>query len=232
MYERSAQLYDLMHPDLDYQAATARLRQLVDQRRPGATTLLDVACGTGRHVELLREHYGVEGLDINAEMLVAARVRCPDVVFHRADMRSFELGRRFDVVTCLFGSLGYVQSFDELVATIRNLRDHVEPGGLIVVEPWLSPAAYRVGKLTTHTAEVDGTTVAWMYTAAIEDDRSIFDIHHLVGTRAGVEHFVERHSLALFSPAQYAQAFRDADLAPETDPDGFFGYGLVMASVG
>ena len=53
-----------------------------------------------------------------------------------------------------------------------------------------------------------------------------------MGTRAGVEHFVERHSLALFSPAQYAQAFRDAGLEPQTDPHGFFGYGLVTAEVG
>jgi SAM-dependent methyltransferase len=232
MYVRSAQLYDLMHPNLDYQAATTRLRQLVDQHRPGAKTLLDVACGTGRHVELLCEHFEVQGLDINAEMLSAARKRCPEVIFHQADMRSFALGRRFDVVTCLFGSLGYVESYEELATTIGNLRDHVEPGGLIVVEPWLSPADYRVGPLTTHTAAMDGTTVSWMYCAAIEDDRSIFDIHHLVGTRAGVEHFVERHSLALFSPTRYEEAFRDSGLEPETDPDGFFGYGLVTAKVG
>jgi len=183
-------------------------------------------------VERLRDHYGVEGLDINAEMLDTARKRCPDVVFHEADMRSFALGRRFDVVTCLFGSLGYVQSYAELAATIRNLRDHVESPGLVLVEPWLSPDTYRVGPLTTHTAEVDDTTVAWMYNAAIDGDRSIFDIHHLVGNRAGVEHFVERHSLALFSTAQYAQAFLDADLEPHADPHGFFGYGLVTAQVG
>ena len=67
-----------------------------------------MACGTGRHVELLRKRYEVEGLDISGEMLEAARARCPGVVFHQADMRTFALGRRFDVVTCLFGSIGYV----------------------------------------------------------------------------------------------------------------------------
>ena len=61
-------------------------------------------------------------------------------------MRSFALGRRFDVVTCLFGSLGYVESYGELATTIGNLRDHVEPGGLIVVEPWLSPADLPVDR--------------------------------------------------------------------------------------
>ena len=232
MYLRSAHLYDLMHPNLDYASATTRLRELVERTRPGARSLLDVACGTGRHVELLGEHYEVEGLDISGDMLRAARARCPDVVFHEADMRSFALGRRFDVVTCLFGSIGYVGSVDELVATVRNLRDHTEPGGLVVVEPWLSPDAYRVGALTVHTAEERGTKLAWMYSAALEDRRSVFDIHHLLGTESGVEHFVERHSLALFTPDEYTNAFRAAGLTPSSDPDGFFGYGILTAKVG
>ena len=53
MYLHSAALYDLMHQSLDYESAANRVRQLIADRYPGARSLLDVACGTGRHLELL-----------------------------------------------------------------------------------------------------------------------------------------------------------------------------------
>ena len=146
-------------------------------------------------------------------------------------MRTFDLGRQFDVVTCLFGSIGYVESFDELVTTIRNLGKHVMPGGFIVVEPWLSPERYRLGALTAHSANSEDVTVSWMYSAEIADGRSIFDIHHLVGSSDDVEHFVERHSLALFTTEQYERAFRLAGLTSEFDEVGLFGYGMLIAKI-
>jgi ubiquinone/menaquinone biosynthesis C-methylase UbiE len=231
VYLYSAALYDAMHPNLNYVQAVNNLQRLIDQHRPGAVTLLDVACGTGRHLELLSADFRAEGLDISDGMLAEARKRCPELPLHLADMRSFDLGKRFDVVTCLFSSIGYVNSFAELVQTIETLRRHASPGGLIVLEPWLTPEKYRVGPVTAHSTESDGMRISWMYTAKREGDRSVFDIHHLVGTSDGVEHFVERHSLALFSTDQYLEAFRLAGLEPTTDESGFFGYGMFTAMV-
>jgi ubiquinone/menaquinone biosynthesis C-methylase UbiE len=231
MYLYSAALYDLMHPNLDYDTAVSNLRLLIAQHRPGATSLLDVACGTGRHLALLAPELTVEGLDISEGMLEMARQRCPDVPLHLGDMRSFDLGKRFDVVTCLFSSIGYVGNFDELVETVQTLVRHVVPGGLVIVEPWLTPERYRVGAVTSHTAEEEGRRVSWMYSALLDGDRSVFDIHHLVGTPSGVEHFIERHSLALFTAQQYEQAFRLAGLEPQVDESGLFGYGMLTAVV-
>lgn len=231
MYVRSAALYDLMHPTLDYELAAASLVRLINERSPSASTLLDVGCGTGRHLALLNDRFKVEGVDINEAMLDMARSRCPTAPLHCGDMRSFRLGRQFDVVTCLFSSIGYVESFDDLVQTVQNLRRHAAPGGFVVIEPWLSPERYRVGELTTHMAESPDISIAWMYSAEIADGRSIFNIHHLVGSPNGVEHFVECHSLALFTTTQYRQAFRASGLTPEFDESGFFGYGMFIASV-
>lgn len=231
MYLHSAPLYDLMHPTQDYESASTQLRELIKRRHPSARSLLDVACGTGRHIALLGDDFDVEGIDISADMLAVARERCPDVGLHEADMRTFRLGRRFDIVACLFSSIAYVASFEELMTTVANLRDHTEHGGLLVLEPWLAPDRYRVDEITMHLAEADDTKVAWMYSAELVDGRSVFDIHHLVGSPGRVEHFVEQHSLALFTPKQYQDAFRAAGLAPEMDEFGFFGYGLVTAVV-
>ena len=107
----------------------ASIQATLDAQAPRARSLLDVGCGTGRHLELLRERYEVEGLDINPTMLEAARERCPDVTFHEADMADFDLGSRFDVVMCLFSSIGYVRTEARLRSAVLCMRRHLNPGG-------------------------------------------------------------------------------------------------------
>ena len=62
-------------------------------------------------------------------------------------MRSFDLGRRFDAVTCLFSSIGYLLTPEDLEQGIARMAAHVAPGGVLVVEPWFTPDAWRPGSL-------------------------------------------------------------------------------------
>ncbi|MBA2569767.1 MAG: methyltransferase domain-containing protein, partial [Chloroflexi bacterium] len=88
MFRKTAELYDLFYDWKDYAAEVERLAVIVAERVPGARTLLDVACGTGRHLELLRGRFVVEGVDLDAGLLAVARERLgPDVPLHRGDMR-------------------------------------------------------------------------------------------------------------------------------------------------
>src|SRR5688572_6828476 len=101
MFRRSQRFYDAIYAWKDYRTEVARLLSIIRDRVPEARTLLDVACGTGKHLELLRDHYRVEGVDLDPEMIALAGERLgPDVPLHVADMTDLELGRRFDVVTC------------------------------------------------------------------------------------------------------------------------------------
>src|SRR5438477_10612535 len=145
MFTKSAQFYDTLYHFKDYADASRRLQQLIQQGNPNAQTLLDVACGTGRHVEHLQQYYQVEGLDINPELLQIARKRCPGVTFHRANMLDFKLKHMFDVVICLFSSVAYVKTVDNLNTAVANMASHLEPGGILAIEPWFSPENYWTG---------------------------------------------------------------------------------------
>lgn len=57
MYRREARLYDLEYAEKDYAGEAARLHELIQARSPRGRTLLDVACGTGKHLEHLRAWY-------------------------------------------------------------------------------------------------------------------------------------------------------------------------------
>jgi ubiquinone/menaquinone biosynthesis C-methylase UbiE len=230
VFERSAAYYDALYAFKDYAGAVAKLRDTVRRYCPCARRLLDVACGTGRHLEHLRSSYEVEGLDLNPQMLEVARHRCPGIPFHRGDMAEFELPRRYDVVTCLFSSIGYVQTLERLRLAIRCMARHLEPGGVLIIEPWFTPQSYVVGRLTANFVDEPDLKIAWMYISEIEGTRSILEIHFQVGTASGIEHFVERHEIGLFSDAEYTEAFVAAGLRVTSDAEGLFGRGMYIGA--
>ena len=126
MFSKTAQYYDRVYSFKDYQAEAQRLLTIMGENlRSEGQRLLDVACGTGRHIEYLKEHFDVEGLDIAEDLLEIARRRNPDVPFHCADMMDFDLGREFDAVTCLFSSIGYVKTLDNLSRAVTCMARHL-----------------------------------------------------------------------------------------------------------
>lgn len=148
-----ARAYDVLYDSLfDAKAEAESLLHLIQQRRPGARDLLDVACGTGRHLAHLRQYYAVAGVDLEPAMLREARRKLPGVPLTRADVLELDLKRRFDVVTCLFSSLAYVRTRQRLRRAIRRLARHVRPGGLLVVDGWIRPEQWQSGYSLVHQA--------------------------------------------------------------------------------
>ena len=228
VFTRSARLYDAVYASIrDYPREAAELDRLIQERRPGARTLLDVACGTGAHLEHLTG-YEPEGLDLDPEMLAIARQRLPNAVFHEGDMADFDLGKRYDAVVCMFSSVGYVRIEDRLRSAIAALARHLEPGGVVVVEPWLSPDDWRDGHVGAVFIDKPELKIARMNVAARDGNVSIVDFEYLVGTPDGIERFTEHHELGLFTIEQYLEAFLAAGVEVEHDPEGPMGRGLYV----
>jgi len=229
MFSRSARFYDAIYSFKDYPAEAERLHELVEARVPAARTLLDVACGTGAHLAELRRWYEVEGVDLDSELLEVARERLPGVPLHEGDMTGFDLGREFDVVTCLFSSIGYVRTHDGLVRATASLARHVAPGGVLIVEPWLEPGDWEPGRIGSVFVDEPDLKVARMN---VGGSAEVMDMHYLVATPDGVESFVERHELGVFSRDEHIEALRAAGLTVEHDPEGLMGRGLYIGTRG
>jgi SAM-dependent methyltransferase len=231
VFSRSARLYDAVYASIrDYPREAAELDRLIRARRPGARTLLDVACGTGAHLEHLAGRYDVSGLDLDPEMLAIARERLPQADFHEGDMAEFKLGRRFDAVVCMFSSIGYVQTEERLGSAVAAMGRHLEPGGVLAIEPWLAPDAWQDGHVGAVFVDEPELKVARMNVAERRGDLSVVEFHYLVARPDGIEHFTEPHELGLFTVDQYLGAFRAAGLEAEHDPEGPMGRGLYVAT--
>lgn len=229
MFSKSAAFYDALYSFKDYAHEASLLHRLIQRHKrcPG-NALLDVACGTGAHLAYLRTDYDVEGLDLDPRMLDVARQRFPEIPFHQGDMVSFDLGRRFDVVTCLFSSIGYVRTLSAVQQAVANMARQLNPGGVLIVEPWFSPETWKPG--TPHALFIDQPElkIARMNLSGVEGNLSTLDFHYLVATSAGIEHFTEHHELGLFRPDDYLQAFEAAGLETTYDAEGLTGRGLYL----
>jgi len=224
MFEKSAHLYDLAYSFKDYAAESAWVRSAIRSRVPEARSLLDVACGTGKHLEQLRDDFTCQGLDLNPELAEIAQERT-GIKVHGASMDSFDIGERFDAVVCLFSSIGYS---NDLPGAISSMAHHLNPGGVLIVEPWLRPDQWIAGHVQVLDQEADGIRLLRMTTSWVEGSQSVLDMHYLVGSPSGIEHLVETHRLTLFSLAEYQSAFLASGLMFEFDQDGPIGRGALI----
>jgi SAM-dependent methyltransferase len=223
-----ARYYDRLYEWKDSAGEMERLVELMGLPADGTLSLLDVACGTGRCLELLAARFRAEGLDSSPEMLEVARERHPGLVFHLGDMTDFDLGRTYDAVTCLLSSIGYVVTVERLRAAAACMARHVAPGGVLAVEPWMTPENWRPG--TVHATLVDDPElkIARVSTSLTREGCSVVDLHHLVGTPEGTGHFVEQHVMGLFSVEEMTAALEGAGLAVTYDAYGITGRGLYV----
>lgn len=237
MFQLSAQQYDQLYANKDYEREAHLLRERLARLDPSLHTLLDVACGTGSHDEHLCRFYEVDGLDLRPEFLDAARLRNGSGRYHVADMRDFRLDRLYDAVLCLFSSIGYVRTLQDLLATLVCFREHLTARGVVVIEPWLTPEQWQSPSIRWDHSPEGETHIVRMarstQKASGADIISVLEWHYLVGTRDGVAYSRETHELGLFSRRQMESALRQAGFQDvHFDSEGLSGRGLYIARAG
>ncbi len=232
VYTKGARFYDLIQTGRrvakDYGAEAAELDALIRSRNPGARTLLDVACGTGQHLSFLRNRYAVEGADLSRAMLTVARERLPGVDLHLIDMRFLDLGKRFDAVTCLFSSIGYLEP-SEIRPTLQRFVHHLADGGVLVIDGWVRPDAWMDGHEPPIEHVTDGDVDLFRLDHSFrEGSATTIAMHHLVRSARGIVHFAESHRLWLVPTSDLVAAIESAGLRTEVVHDSMPGRDRVL----
>lgn len=229
----SAALYDRIYtPIKDYSAEAGQVATLIRRARPRCRTLLDVACGTAEHARVLRDVHGfeVDGVDLDPALVAIARAKCPQGRFDVADMVDFHLGRSYDVVLSLFGSIGYAVTVPRLREALACVRDHLVPGGVAVVEPYATPDGFRPGAGDACIVEANGLRVTRVHRAERDGQRCRLYVHDTIEGPDGTRQSTEIHELGLFTVDQMLAAFSAVGLAVTYDPRSPIGRGIYVGS--
>ena len=231
MFSKSAQYYDEIYAaiDKDYAAEIRKAHQLIQKyKKTKGKNLLDVACGTGLHASLLSKYYQVEGLDLDAKMLVVAKKKHPKIRFHQGDMTDFDLGRQFDMIVCLFSSIGYVRTKSRLQKAIKTMSGHLLRGGVLLIEPWFTPEQWHPGRAFMTQVNKPDLKIVRMSYSGQRGKISTLEFQYLIGTSKGIEHSLEIHELGLFTHQEYMDAFKATGLIVTHDAEGLDGRGLYI----
>ena len=131
-YDTFAAFYDEVMDDPDERAGL--VADLIGRHRPGAASLLELGCGTGSLLARLDAPADVVGLDRSPAMLAIAARKVPGARLVEGDMAAFALGRRFDVVACIFDSLNHLTDLAAWDALLTCVHAHLVEGGLFVCD--------------------------------------------------------------------------------------------------
>ncbi len=234
MFTESTELYDLIYSTFkNYRDETAQIAALLRDINASYRTVLDVGCGTGEHARLLASLHGfmVDGLDLNPDFLGIARAKHPSGRFYEGDMSDFRLPARYDVILCLFSSIGYVKTLARVEQTLRCFREHLVPHGVVILEPWFPPDKMRIGPHSERTGEGAGVRVRRVGRTEVDGRLSRLRFDYTIESADGTRHATEVHELGLFTLDEMIAAFTAADLVAEYQPEGLAGRGLYIARI-
>ena len=134
--------YHLLYKNRDYKEAELFIKNLVAylNLHTEVDTVLDLACGKGRHSIFLNSlGFKVRGLDLSEHSIRDANRKASDSLsFEVHDMREL-YPHRFSVVLNLFTSFGYFDSAADNQNVINTIKSSLSPKGIAVIDFMNSP---------------------------------------------------------------------------------------------
>ena len=232
MFTNSIEYYDRIYSEFkDYAAEAKQIDEFLKDISPMAKTILDVGCGTGEHARILTEEYGyrVDGIDLEPGFVEIAQKKCPGGTFSLADMTDFDLTKQYDVVTCLFSAIGYVRTVENTAKALGAFSRHLRPGGVMVVEPWISPDQFNDGHYHLQSVDQENLKVARISYSEVVGKISRITFEYLIGVDGRISRESEVHELGLLSFDELAGCFKENGLKFDYDEEGLSGRGLFIA---
>lgn len=231
MFSKTSQFYDKIYSFKNYAEEAQKIKTLIIKLHPKAKEVLDVACGTGEHIKYLSKDFAMDGIDLEPGLLEIAKEKNPSSSFFVADMKEFKLEKKYDVILCLFSSIGYLKKGEEVIEALKSFKNHLKPSGIMAIEPWFTPDVWKTGNPHLITVNETDLKICRMNISEVEGNISKLRFHYLIGDHNSVEHVTEDHELALYTIDEMVGFFKRANLIVEYDPVGIFGRGLYIAKI-
>jgi len=98
IYKEKAKYYDLIYSWKNYEKEADELLGLMAKYNIKNGSLLDIACGTGKHIMHFQKKFDCTGTDVNNGILKIAKKNVPTAKFHHASLQRLKLKQKFDAV--------------------------------------------------------------------------------------------------------------------------------------
>lgn len=176
-------------------------------------TMLHLGCGAGGHDFHFKKYFSVTGVDLSDGMLSIASATNPEIAYLKDDMRSVDLGRKFDVVA-IPDSVMYMRTFEDLTATLKNAKKHLQPDGVLLVVAHIKEE-FRNNNFA-YTGEKDDIHITVLENNFILSDSTYeATMVYLIRLNGKLSIHHETHTLGLFTYEEWSKGFRECRLKME-----------------
>jgi 2-polyprenyl-3-methyl-5-hydroxy-6-metoxy-1,4-benzoquinol methylase len=177
---------------------------------PSRASVLDMACGPGRHsIIFAKKGYAVTAVDLSENLLCVAGTSAQNaglmIDFHKSDLRDIQLGRKYDLIINLFTSLGYFETDEENFRILDAAIKHLKYNGRFVID--FLNKKYLLNNLREYSEEIIGESKI-IQSRNIVGERITKKIEITSGDTK--KYFYE--SVRLFSPEELIEALNDRGL--------------------
>lgn len=185
IFKEYAQYYDLLYRDKDYNSEVEYIHGLIQKYAPGAKSVLNLGCGSGRHDRGLADRdYSVTGVDSSEQMIETALASSQgnhNLEYVTADLRSLDISKQFDIVTSLFHVMSYQINNNDLISAFTTAFNHVKPGGLFIFDFWHGPGVLT-DRPTVRLKELEDSSihVTRIATPVMHSSENLVDVNYLV----------------------------------------------------
>lgn len=128
-YKKFSYYYDEVMKDINYNLWYEFISEYIND----SSKILDLACGSGSLAILLKGFgYDVEGIDLSDTVIEIAKEKAKinhlNIPFYIQDMTNFDTGKKYDVITCFFDSVNFLDTHGKVEklfdAVYKNLNEN------------------------------------------------------------------------------------------------------------
>ena len=198
IYADLAAYYDQFCAEVDYAeqcAFAARVFTLFTTS--SKRDYLDLACGTGQHLQLMQAYDFVpSGLDNSAFMLAKAAERCPSAQLLLCDLAAFEQVEAFDLVTCFLYSIHYSHPLAAVTETLRRTWQALKPGGIFIFNAVDARGIRNDSGITTQLTD-GGAQLSFQSSWYYRGEGEVLDLTLSIRRESatGSEHWSDHHTM-------------------------------------
>ena len=101
--------------------------------------ILELCCGTGRlTIPIAKEGYNITGVDYTTSMLNQAIAKANkehlSIDFVEKDIRTLDLGKKFDFIFIPFNSIHHLYKNEDLFKVLKMVKKHLQENGIFLLD--------------------------------------------------------------------------------------------------
>lgn len=163
-----AEFYNLLYKDKRYKEEADYIDSLINRFYRGKATevkLLDLACGTGRHLQELHNkgYRNLAGSDISSAMVAIAKTTSANSdlridYYNESFQSSNRINSKFDVVLSMFSAVNYITTYEDQSLTLKNIHGLLKEDGIFIFDYWNGNAVVKSYSPVKVLRKSDGNT--------------------------------------------------------------------------